>query len=72
MPRLTLRELPSHMRNKPWVSAEIVYEGHKGVHTYHQCECGRGLARNIQCETCWREVLGELCSRPKRKGRKVR
>ena len=46
---------PEH-RTRRWIDSEIRYESHQGIHTYHQCECGRGLCRSAMCATCWSEV----------------
>ena len=37
--------------------AEMYYERRPGVHTYHQCECGRKSARSLMCEQCWFEEI---------------
>lgn len=39
------------------IESEIMYEEHKGIHTYHECDCGRGACRSSMCAKCWREVL---------------
>lgn len=38
----------------------IRYESSEGVHTYHQCDCGRGFCRREKCLECWREELSKL------------
>jgi len=52
-----LSDLPIHMRTSVWIESEIRYEEHIGIHTYHDCECGRGKCRSNMCATCWRELL---------------
>lgn len=34
----------------------IRYEEHEGVHTFHACDCGRGLCRSSMCAKCWRDA----------------
>lgn len=55
-----LKDLPLHMQTKKWIDSEIEYELMKGIHTYHQCECGRKMARSYMCSLCWKDVLREL------------
>jgi hypothetical protein len=55
-----LNKLPRHMRTKEWIKSEIKYELHKGVHTYHQCECGRKACRSTMCSLCWEDILKHL------------
>lgn len=56
----TLKDIPEHMRTREWIESCIVHENHKGVHTYHMCECGKNSCRSICCADCWREILKEL------------
>ena len=46
---MKLKDLPKHMRTKLWIESEIRYEESPGIHTYHQCECGRMKARSGMC-----------------------
>lgn len=55
-----LNQLPKHMRTRAWIESEIWHEKHKGVHTYHHCECGRNPCRSYMCWQCWEELL-EVC-----------
>jgi hypothetical protein len=41
----------------------LAYEEHPGVHTYHQCECGRGNTRIGRCPKCLREEIETLVAR---------
>ncbi len=52
-----LKDIPKHMRTKLWIESEIRHEEHMGIHTYHQCECDRGMCRSMMCAECWRELL---------------
>jgi len=52
-----LTDLPEHMRTEEWIESCIKYEKHKGIHTYHECECHRGLCRSNMCVDCWKEYL---------------
>ncbi len=58
--RRRLHQLPKHMRTREWIESEIRHESHKGVHTYHQCDCGRGGCRSVMCTQCWKELLKEV------------
>ena len=49
--------LPEHMKTRAWIESKIRYESHNGIHTYHPCDCGRGLTRAGRCATCWLEML---------------
>ena len=48
------------MRTAEWIKSEIAYEKHKGVHTYHQCPCGRNATRSGKCWECLEEELKVL------------
>lgn len=52
-------------RTKEWVESCIKYEEHKGVHTYHQCRCGRMRTRAGKCVLCLKEELKEVSSEEK-------
>jgi len=43
-----------------WAKSELRHELHKGVHTYHQCECGRKACRTNKCVLCWTEEIKRL------------
>ena len=43
-----------------WAESELRYEECKGVHTYHQCDCGRQLCRRNMCILCWNEEIEKL------------
>ena len=43
-----------------WAIGELRYEKRTGVHTMHQCECGRGAARNTMCAECWHEEIRHM------------
>lgn len=45
-----------------WALSELRSELHKGVHTYHQCECGRSTCRSNMCIYCWMEEILKLKS----------
>ena len=55
-----LKDLSKHMQTKEWIQSEIDYEQHKGIHTYHQCDCGRKSCRSAMCDLCWKEILKEI------------
>jgi len=57
---MKLKELPKHMSTKIWIDSEIRYEKADGVHTYHNCKCGRDSCRSVMCAECWREAGAEL------------
>jgi len=54
-----LKDIPKHMRTKEWIESEIRYEQADGIHTYHQCDCGRKSCRSTMCDLCWKELLSE-------------
>jgi len=43
-----------------YIKSQIVYEKHKGVHTYHACPCGRHATRSGKCWECLEEELTKL------------
>ena len=43
-----------------WAKSELRYEQHKGVHTIHQCKCGRSGCRSNMCILCWEEEIRKL------------
>ena len=55
-----LQELPEHMRTVDWLKSKLRYETHQGIHTYHECECGRSRTRSGWCPQCCREMLAVL------------
>lgn len=57
---MRLAELPQHQRHSAWIQSEIRFEEARGIHTYHDCPCGRGKCRGAHCAACWREALQEL------------
>lgn len=57
---IKLKDLPKYKRTKKWIESEIAYEEHRGVHTYHQCNCGRMSTRSGICSLCWKDILKEL------------
>ena len=58
--KLTLADIPEHMRTREWIESEIAKNDSPGVHTYTVCECGRGIARSNWCNHCWRELWNEV------------
>ena len=60
--------LPEHMKTTAWIESEIRHEERPGIHTYHDCPCGRGKCRTVQCATCWRELLTQTAAAPQLKG----
>lgn len=56
---MELKDLRPEQRNEEWILSLIAHEEHKGIHTRHQCKCGRGWARR-RCADCLRECLNEL------------
>ena len=60
MTKPSLKELPKHMQTKQWIESEIAHEQQEGVHTYHQCKCGRQACRSNMCVLCWEEILEEI------------
>lgn len=40
------------------------YEKAPGIHTYHQCKCGRMGTRRGKCTKCLYEELRKLSGRP--------
>ena len=57
---MKLKDLPKHMQTKMWIKSEIAYEEHKGIHTYHQCDCGKSSCRSNMCSDCWNKILKEI------------
>lgn len=57
---MKLSDLPPRMQTKQWIENEIRYEESPGIHTYHQCECGRGVCRSSACVKCWKELLASV------------
>jgi len=53
----TLKDLPKHMRTREWILSAIRHEEHKGVHTYHKCDCGKNSCRAMMCAECWKKLL---------------
>jgi len=51
------------------LESRIKYEKHKGVHTYHNCPCGRNSTRAGTCWECLEEELKVLTTQAE-KGRK--
>ncbi len=47
-------------RTKEWLISEIAYEKHIGIHTYHQCSCGRNQTRAGKCWQCLEEELKQM------------
>ncbi len=43
-----------------WAKSELRHEQAKGIHTYHQCECGRQACRTNKCVLCWKEEIENL------------
>jgi len=61
MPRShRLSDLPEEYRTEAWIKSCIRHEEHRGVHTYHRCDCDRHDCRSWMCAECWRGVLAEL------------
>lgn len=48
-----------------WAKSELRHEEHKGIHTFHQCECGRRGCRSNKCVLCWKEEIARLSQRNK-------
>jgi hypothetical protein len=44
--------------NIEWCIYQIEKESAMGIHTYHNCDCGRGSCRSEQCIQCWKEEMG--------------
>ena len=42
------------------IKYDMAYELASGVHTYHQCKCGRNATRTGRCIVCLAEDLIEL------------
>lgn len=42
------------------ISVDIRYEESKGIHTYHDCNCGRLQTRKGICAICLRELKAQL------------
>ena len=57
---MKLKDLQEHMQTRKWIESEIRHEEHKGIHTFHGCDCGRGYCRSMMCNKCWKEILKEL------------
>ena len=57
---MTLADIPEHMRTREWIESEIAHNDAPGVHTYHPCKCGRGIARSNWCNHCWRDLWDEV------------
>lgn len=55
-----LKDIPEHKRTRRWILSEIQYEESPGVHTYHNCKCGRMRTRAGRCAKCWKDCLEEL------------
>jgi len=49
-----------------WAESELIMEQHKGVHTYHYCDCGKSCRTNM-CATCWKEEI-KMLKENRRKG----
>lgn len=43
-----------------YAKAQLEYENAVGVHTYHYCDCGRKMCREIKCFLCWEEEIEKL------------
>ena len=54
---MKLKDMPKHMRTREWVESAIRYEEATGIHTYHNCDCGRDICRSMMCTECWRDLL---------------
>lgn len=52
-----LKYIPKERRTIRYIQSCIDYEEHDGVHTYHQCECGRSRTRSSYCSLCWKDIL---------------
>lgn len=48
---------PPDARSPARLEGLIRYEQAPGVHTFHDCRCGRGLTRAGRCAACLREML---------------
>jgi hypothetical protein len=51
-----------------WAEDELRYEQHRGVHTYHNCDCGRMGCRRNMCVKCWEEEIKGLKEDVKQNG----
>ena len=57
---MNLTDLPKEKRTRRYIESEIRYEEASGIHTYHQCDCGRMRTRSGRCATCWTDLLATL------------
>lgn len=60
MRSVQIESLKPSERNVDYVNYRIRYEQSDGIHTYHPCECGRGMCRSDQCVECWQELAKEI------------
>lgn len=54
-----LYKLQKHQQTHRWIISELQHETREGIHTFHQCECGRMATRGGNCVLCWAETLIE-------------
>jgi len=52
--------MKTRIRDKEFLEGELRYELASGVHTYHNCKCGRKKTRAGRCSLCLEEELARL------------
>lgn len=45
---------------REFIARRIAYEQHAGIHTYHDCKCGRSITRAGICPDCWRDIYKQV------------